>query len=191
MTIKMFFVGAALIGSPFVLLPAMQPIAPAAAETLPAHSSATDFDIFYGRPWHVHNRRLAKRLAGSHDWVEFDAVDEFRPLPGGLGNQEIYRTDHWKDFVNIGVHLYNPQTQQWSLYSVDNGNAPGVLQAPVVGRFSGDTGLFFGADTFEGKPIQVRFLWKILADNHVTWEQAFSPDGGKTWEANWTMDFTR
>ena len=23
------------------------------------------------------------------------------------------------------------------------------------------------------------------------WEQAFSPDGGKTWEVNWRMDFTR
>ncbi|TJV23098.1 MAG: DUF1579 domain-containing protein, partial [Mesorhizobium sp.] len=23
------------------------------------------------------------------------------------------------------------------------------------------------------------------------WEQAFSPDGGKTWETNWIMDFAR
>jgi hypothetical protein len=23
------------------------------------------------------------------------------------------------------------------------------------------------------------------------WDQAFSPDGGQSWETNWTTDFTR
>jgi hypothetical protein len=36
----------------------------------------------------------------------------------------------------------------------------------------------------------VRFLWLISDQNHARWEQAFSYDD-RTWETNWTADFTR
>jgi len=59
------------------------------------------------------------------------------------------------------------------------------------GGFTGDIGVFEGDDTFEGKPIRVRFTWTRLDADHARWEQAFSADAGRTWETNWTMDFTR
>jgi hypothetical protein len=165
---------------------AMPAVSPAAS----AQDGSHDFDFLYGK-WHVHNRRLQGRLSGSHQWVEFDATDEFQPLPGGIGSEEHYRTDYWKDYVGIGLHFYQSQTQQWSLYWVDNHALPGVLQPPVSGKFTGNVGTFEGPDTFNGKPITVRFMWKVLSKNHAQWEQAFSADGGQSWETNWTMDFTR
>ncbi len=36
-----------------------------------------------------------------------------------------------------------------------------------------------------------RFLWLYIKPNSCRWEQAFSADGGKTWETNWIMDFQR
>lgn len=48
-----------------------------------------------------------------------------------------------------------------------------------------------GDDIFEGRPIKVRFLWTGMATGSPRWEQAFSEDGGRTWEVNWVMDFTR
>lgn len=51
-------------------------------------------------------------------------------------------------------------------------------------------GIFFGDDVHEGRPVRVRFIWRS-ADGTAQWEQAFSPDGGTTWETNWVMDFTR
>lgn len=176
-----------------LLLSAVVPWASHAMQTdVPAvHDGSQDMDFLRGGPWHVHNRQLPKRLAGSHDWVEFDATDEFIALPGNLGNEEHYRTDHWKDFVSVAFQLYNPKTRQWNEYSVENRSAPGVLQPPVTGGFTGDVGHFEGQDTYAGKPITVRTTWRRLGLNHVTWEQAFSPDGGTTWETNWTMDFTR
>jgi len=154
------------------------------------HDGSHDFDFLFGK-WHVHNRHLQGRLSGSQEWVEFDATDDFQPLPGGIGNEEHYRSDHWKDYVGIGLHFYHAKTQQWSLYWVDNHSEPGVLQPPVSGTFTGTVGTFEGPDTFNGKPITVRFIWKILSKNQVHWEQAFSTDGGQSWETNWTMEFTR
>jgi hypothetical protein len=60
-----------------------------------------------------------------------------------------------------------------------------------VGSFQGDVGTFEGEDRFEGRPIRVRFIWSRTSTPTPRWEQAFSEDGGKTWETNWVMDMTR
>jgi hypothetical protein len=62
----------------------------------------------------------------------------------------------------------------------------------VVGRFEADgTGTFHGDATYEGRPIRVRYLWNGITATTARWTRAFSPDAGKTWETNWTMEFTR
>ncbi len=33
--------------------------------------------------------------------------------------------------------------------------------------------------------------WSDITPTLARWEQAFSPDGGKSWETNWIMEFTR
>jgi hypothetical protein len=40
------------------------------------------------------------------------------------------------------------------------------------------------------EPSRVRSIWTPETRAACRWEQAFSPDGGRTWE-NWTMKFTR
>ena len=166
-------------------------LTPHAQTTVPTHGDgAKAFDFIIGH-WNVRNRRLVKRLAGSHQWIAFDSTDDCHALPGGIGNEEHYFTDHWKNFVAVGLRLYNPVSKQWSLYWVDNHNAPGVLQTPVSGSFKNGIGIFEGRDEINGKPIKVRFTWEVLGNNSAHWEQAFSADDGKTWETNWIMDFTR
>lgn len=149
-----------------------------------------DFDFFHGR-WLVHNRRLQQRLAGSHAWVNFDAKDDVTELPGGMGAQEHYRTNHWPDYQAMGLQMYDKTARRWALYWADNRNTPGRLQAPVFGNFTHGKGHFEADDTFDGRPIRVRVLWTHSDGHHAHWEQAFSPDGGATWETNWTMDFVR
>ena len=160
------------------------------SDATPQRDPSHDFDFLHGK-WHARNRRLVKRLAGSSDWTEFDSTIDCRPLPGRLGNEDVYRTEYWPDFVGLSLRIFNPKTRQWSISWVDNHNAPGVLQPPQVGAFSNDVGIFDATDSFEAKPIVVRFIWKKLDKDHARWEQAFSPDNGKTWETNWTMDLTR
>jgi hypothetical protein len=151
-----------------------------------ANDGRHDFDFWMGT-WRIQNRRLRARLAGSTEWDTFEARGQTWPILNGLGNRDEFRTDFWPDFVGMTFRFFNPQTRQWSIYWADSRR--GILEPPVVGGFSGDVGTFYGDDVFEGKPIRVRFVWTRAPQ--VRWEQAFSTDGGKTWETNWTMDMTR
>ena len=151
--------------------------------------NARDFDFWMGG-WHVHNRRLRERLAGSDEWDEFGSRVAARPLPGGLGNEDLYCTDFDGGFIAMSFRFFDPETNLWSIYWADS-RRPGALDPPVFGSFTGDTGVFVGEDTFEGRPILVRFLWTDVGTPTPRWEQAFSDDDGETWETNWIMEFTR
>lgn len=154
-----------------------------------SESTARDFDFWMGS-WTVHNRYLRKRLAGSHDWDEFEATSVARSILDGMGNEDEFRTDYAGGFIGMSFRFFNPTTKQWVIYWAD-GRRCGLLDPPVIGAFSGDAGLFEGTDTFEGRPIRVRFIWSRVTTGKPRWEQAFSSDGGTTWETNWVMDFTR
>ena len=152
-------------------------------------SSAADFDYLPGE-WNVHNRRLRERLAGSDEWEEFEATSVARKMLDGHGNEDEFRTDHAGGFVGMAFRFFDSETRLWSIYWADS-RRPGTLDPPVLGSFSGDTGVFEGDDTFGGRPIRVRFIWSGVTTPTPRWEQAFSDDGGKTWETNWVMEFTR
>jgi hypothetical protein len=152
-------------------------------------STEHDFDFLPGR-WSVRNRWLRRRLAGSGEWEEFDATSVARPLLDGMGNEDEFRTDHAGGFIGMSFRFFDPATRLWSIYWADSRRC-GVLDPPVFGSFSGGTGVFEGADTFEGRPIRVRFVWSGVDTATPRWEQAFSDDGGETWETNWIMEFSR
>jgi hypothetical protein len=152
-------------------------------------SSASDFDFFFGS-WTVRNRYLGERLRGSDDWEEFEATSEARPLPGVLGNEDEFRTEALGGFVGMSFRFFDPEAGRWSIYWADS-RRPGVLDPPVFGGFANGTGVFEGTDVYAGKPILVRFTWTEVDSGAPRWEQAFSGDGGESWELNWVMEFTR
>jgi hypothetical protein len=147
-----------------------------------------DFDFLAGK-WNVHNRYLKGRLRSSTEWIEFDGTSEVQPLLNGLGNLDRYSAQRDGKLVKgITVRLLNPDTGEWSLYWADNVR-PGALQMPMIGKFQGDTGEFFGEEEVDGKKVLCRFRW--IRGDAPRWEQAFSDDGGASWEVNWVMTMTR
>lgn len=88
------------------------------------------------------------------------------------------------------IRSFDPRSGQWSIWWLD-ARSPGSLDVPVVGSFEDGTGTFLADDALDGRPIVVRFRWTASSPDHPRWEQAFSPDGGRTWETNWVMDFSR
>jgi hypothetical protein len=158
------------------------------AQAVAKEATARDFDFWMGQ-WKVHNRRLRRRLAGSDEWEEFEATSVARPLLDGLGNEDEFRTDYRGGFVGMSFRFFDPEKKRWAIYWADSRRS-GELDPPVFGSFSGDTGVFEGEDVFEGRPILVRFIWSGVTTPTPRWEQAFSDDGGETWETNWVMEFT-
>ena len=158
-------------------------------DVLQNEATATDFDFWFGS-WDVRNRWLRRRLAGSDDWEEFASTVVARPLLDGLGNEDEFRTDHAGGFVGMSFRFFDPEQRRWSIYWADS-RRPGELDPPVFGTFTGDIGVFEGEDVYRGRPILVRFTWSGITTPTPRWEQAFSDDGGRTWETNWVMDFTR
>jgi hypothetical protein len=62
------------------------------------------------------------------------------------------------------------------------------LGVPTVGGFANGRGVFYDRETWEGKPIVVRFVITPLGSDAVHFVQAFSADHGRTWETNWIAD---
>jgi hypothetical protein len=102
---------------------------------------------------------------------------------GGLGNTDKYFENvTGKPLRALALRLFDPATRLWSIYWVDGSR--GTMDPPVVGSFANGVGHFFGKDTYQGKPIVVVFRWDVRKRDAPVWSQAFSADGGKTWEGN-------
>lgn len=169
--------------------PAGQPAAPAPSAAGNGRDGQADFDFVIGA-WSVHNRRLRRPLTGSNEWYEFEGKAVARKLWGGKANvDEFEAVGPAGPIQGLTVRLYDPTSKQWRLYWANR--ARGALEVPTVGEFKNGRGEFFDHELFEGKSIFVRYVWSDITANACRWEQAFSEDGGKTWEANWTMQFTR
>jgi hypothetical protein len=151
--------------------------------------SSKDFDFIIGT-WEVLNRRLRERLKGSTEWEVFKGKMTARKVLGGTGNLDEVTMDRESGRLDgLTLRLYDPRSQQWSLYWAATNSQD--LQIPMVGNFKDGRGEFYAQEKFEGRSIYSRFIWSDITPTSCHWEQAFSEDGGKTWETNWTADFKR
>jgi len=149
-----------------------------------------DFDFEFGH-WKSHNRRLLHPLSGANDWVEFDADLVARPLWGGRANVDEVEADTPAGHIEgMSVRTYNTKSHQWSIYWANQKNGSFSLPA-TVGYFKDGVGEFYDQENWNGVDILVRFTWTVTNPDQPRWEQAFSVDGGKTWETNWVATFTR
>jgi hypothetical protein len=168
----------------------------AAMNTTLTPSAAADFDFLVGT-WSTKQRRLKQRLQHRDEWETFDATVTMNKLPGGTANFDTMVAPTWRPgWTGMALRVFNPATNLWSIFwfTSDGGGLDaksGHLEPPVVGRFNGDEGIFECDDTQEGQPVRVRYRWTRPGDDAARWQQSFSPDGGRTWEVNWTADFTR
>ena len=152
-------------------------------------TGVNDFDFLMGS-WRVHHRRLKERLADNHEWIEFEGTCSMQKILGNAGNMDENVLDlPGAPYRAVTLRAYDATKKQWSIWWIDGRN-PSHLDPPVVGAFKNGIGTFYADDMFEGKPIRIRFLWTNLTTK-PHWEQAFSNDGGKTWETNWVMEFVK
>jgi hypothetical protein len=164
--------------------------ADAAGTSASAADPRHDFDFVFGT-WHARHRRLKERLANSTEWVEFGGTSVGQPLMGGIANMD----DNVMElpggaYRGVSLRCFDPALGKWAIWWLD-ARTPHTIEVPVIGGFENGIGTFTCADTLRGRPITVRYLLTPLTPTTRRWEQAFSPDGGQTWETNWITNFTR
>ncbi len=148
-----------------------------------------DFDFEIGT-WKTHLSRLIHPLAGSTAWVEYEGTSVVRKIWDGRANLVELEADGPTGRIEVlSLRLYNPQLQQWSLNSANVRG--GTLGVPTIGEFKDGRGEFYDQEEFNGRMILVRNVWSDITANSCRFEQSFSDDGGKTWEANWIAVDTR
>lgn len=148
---------------------------------------AFDFEI---GTWKTHLRRLVQPLTGSSEWAEYEGTSVVRKVWGGMANLvELDVTGPSGRIQALSLRLYDPESRQWSLNFASRRS--GVLAPPSTGGFRNGRGEFYSQETLNGRAILVRFVITPLSADSCRFEQAFSDDGGKTWEVNWIATDTR
>lgn len=149
-----------------------------------------DFEWLAGG-WNVRHRRLETRLANDTRWEEFNGTCECWLTMNGHGtcDDNVLELPSGR-YRAMGIRAFDPSTGKWAIWWLDE-RYPDRIEPPVYGSFANGVGRFEGDDVFNGQPIRVYFQWSEITATTARWEQAFSTDGGATWEVNWVMHFTR
>ena len=163
----------------------------ASAQPAMIHDGQHDFDFEIGK-WKAHVKKLINPLSNSKEWEDYDGTVVTAPFMEGKGNLSEMNVDGATRHAHIqiiAVRLYNSSSRQWSIYGASAKS--GVFDPPQVGQFDGNRGEFYASDAFQGRAIYIRYVWQSVTPTSTHFEQAFSSDGGKTWEVNWIYDGSR
>jgi hypothetical protein len=159
-------------------------------ETAPEHDGQHDFDFLFGN-WKVHCRRLLHPLSGLSQWLEFDGTNVVHRVWDGRANMDEFEADTPSGHIEgMTVRTFSNKSHEWSIYWSTQTNGT-VDFPPMVGEFRNGRGEFYDSEMYNGRAIYVRFVWTVSSPDTCHWEQAFSADGGRSWETNFIWDLTR
>ncbi len=148
-----------------------------------------DFDFEIGT-WRTRLKRLSKPLTGSKAWVDYEGTTVVRKVWNGAANLvELDVTGPAGRIEGLSLRLYNPEPRQWALHFANR--VTGEMSPPTIGAFQDGRGEFYSQEMLNGRAILVRFVISDIAADSCRFEQAFSDDGGRTWEVNWIAVDTR
>jgi len=169
--------------------PAQNPDYGKASSQSPGRDGQHDFDFAIGT-WKTHLSRLQHPLTGSNTWIEYDGSSVVRKVGDGRASLEEFEANGSVGHVEgLILLLYNPESHQWSQSWATSGD--GTLGPPMIGEFKNGRGEFVDHETYNDRAIYVRWVWSDITPNSCRFEQSFSEDGGKTWEANWISEYSR
>jgi hypothetical protein len=161
----------------------------AIAQAQVVRDGSHDFDFEIGA-WKTRLKRLQHPLSGATTWVEYNGTTVVKKVWDGKANMVELEVDGTAGHIEgLSLRLYNPDSHQWSLNFASS--AGGIMAQPTIGEFKEGHGEFYDQESFNGRAVLVRFVITPVDKDHAHFEQAFSADGGKTWEVNWIADDIR
>ncbi len=160
---------------------------PVSAQARPklAPGKPGDFDWLAGE-WRIQHRRF-KPDTGM--WDEFEGEATCWTILGGVGSVEELRIPA-RDFSGMGLRLLDLESKVWSDFWVNAKS--GVLGAAgLTGGFVDGVGIFDAEDKEGDVPVIYRGVWDQITGKSHRWRQTVSKDGGKSWDDNWLMAWTK
>ncbi|MBV9269244.1 MAG: hypothetical protein JO061_23950, partial [Acidobacteriaceae bacterium] len=154
-----------------------------------ARDAQHDFDFDFGA-WKILIRRRLHPLTGSDEWTTMEGTTVTNKIWNGRANLATVEADGPTGHLELlALRLYDPQAHQWSISFANSDSS--VLSVPAVGTFTNGRGEFYDSEIYRGRNILVRFsIWPV-SPKEVHAEQAFSTDGGQTWETNLINTYSR
>jgi hypothetical protein len=145
------------------------------------------FDFLIGS-WTVRHRLWSDR-EGS--WLHFESGLRAWTILDGAGNMDVTRIAELPPypFVGSSIRVHDPADDTWTIGWVDNLSRR--FGTVVRGRLADGRGEFHGLREEGGKRVAVRYRWRVRSPNRAAWDQAWSRDGGASWESRWVMRFRR
>lgn len=163
--------------------PPLGPVPPMPAKPTPG--KAGDFDFLAGE-WRIEHWRLPQ---GAREWDRFSGEATCWTLLGGVGSVEELRIPA-RNFSGMGLRLLDVEQRVWSDFWVNAKS--GVLTSPgQTGSFEDGRGLFYSDYEDKGRTMLSVGIWDDITGSSCRWRQATSADGGRTWDHNWVMHWTR
>jgi hypothetical protein len=155
----------------------------------PDHDGQHDFNFEFGS-WTTELSRLVEPLSDSTEWAQYRGTSEVRPIWNGAANVVELDVEGPSGRIQaMSLRLYDPASRTWSLHSASIRG--GGISPPGVGSFTDGRGEFLSEESFDGRPILVRFVISDITATSCRFEQAFSDDNGASWEVNWIAIDTR
>ena len=149
-----------------------------------------DFDFLAGE-WQVRHRYLRVTDSGTQ-WADAVGTCSHRLFTDSWANLEEHVIDAPSgSYRAVALRSYDVKSGQWAIWWLDGRDPARTIDPPMKGRFQDGVGTFYGQIDVNGKSTPVRFIWSRITPRSAQWEQAYSSDGGKTWETNWIMQFSR
>lgn len=164
-------------------------LAGSAAWSAEPPDGAHDFDFNIGT-WHTSIKRLTRPLTGSAERIVMEGTVTVRKVWDGRAQLEEIEADgpngHWQGMT---LFLYDPKSRQWNQSFADSES--GQLQPPLTGRLA-DGGIeLYSQEMKAGRMVLVRARWSDIRSDSHHFEESFSDDGGRSWEAVFNADLTR
>ena len=152
------------------------------------HGNVHDFDFEFGA-WKA-QVRLREPLSISDRWVILTGTSTVTPFWKGRSNFGVLEVGNAHLHIQgLTLRLYHPRERVWYINFANS--KIGDLGTAMIGGFNGGIGTFYDRETYDGKPVMVRFIFSDITRTHFQLVQSFSADGGARWIPNWIARFTR
>ena len=156
----------------------------------PVRDGLHDVDFNLGK-WHTSIRRYADPFSAPSHFASLEGTVTVRPVWNGKALLEEIEADgpngHWQ---GLTLFLYNPQSGQWS-QNYANAAQGHFEAAATIGEQRGRDIELYSTDTAGGRAILVKGLWSEIEPDSHRYTEAYSDDGGRTWQTAFDARLTR